>query len=349
MRPFFLAGAIVSLSAGAAWAQPHSEEVQRAIDRAVAQAAPLEIDDRYDTAVARPAYRAGHPRVLFDEAHRNFHTPATRYKPFADLIRNDGYRIETNGQPFTAAALAGHDILVIANAAGAEGPEAYAAAAFTEEECRVVADWVRGGGALLLIADHAPFGVAAESLARMFGVEMSKGVTTDAGRADPESGNRTFILFDRERGGLGGHPIIEGRDASERIGRVMSFSGQSLRGPEGSSALLVLGEGAVDRPSANPAEIRAAVAAAQEQARREGRAAPGAVALRSPGAGIPAAGRAQAIALSFGRGRVVILGEAAMLSAQRMTTGAPIGMNRPGLDNRQFALNLMHWLSGLIG
>jgi hypothetical protein len=25
-----------------------------------------------------------------------------------------------------------------------------------------------------------------------------------------------------------------------------------------------------------------------------------------------------------------------------------IGMNFPGVDNRQFALNVMHWLSGLI-
>jgi hypothetical protein len=344
MKPFLLIAAAANLLV-----QPHSEEVQRAIDRAIAQAAPMETDDRYDTTVPRPAYPANPPRVLFDEAHRNFHTPATRYKPFADLIRSDGYRIESNARPFTAEALAGHDILVIVNPVGAEGPEAYAASAFTEEECRAVADWVRGGGALLLIADHAPFGVAAEPLARAFGVEMSKGVAADPGHADPESGNRTFILFESESGGLGDHPIIAGRDASERVGRVMSFSGQSLRGPEGSSALLVLGERAVDRPSANPAEIRAAVAAAQEQARREGRPAPGAVALRGAGAGTPAAGRAQAIALRFGRGRVVVLGEAAMLSAQRMTSGALIGMNRPGLDNRQFALNLMHWLSGLIG
>jgi hypothetical protein len=26
----------------------------------------------------------------------------------------------------------------------------------------------------------------------------------------------------------------------------------------------------------------------------------------------------------------------------------PFGMNRPGIDNRQLALNIMHWLSGLL-
>jgi hypothetical protein len=41
---------------------------------------------------------------------------------------------------------------------------------------------------------------------------------------------------------------------------------------------------------------------------------------------------------------VVILGEAAMLTAQ-VADGVAFGMNIPGNDNRQFALNIMHWLS----
>jgi len=49
------------------------------------------------------------------------------------------------------------------------------------------------------------------------------------------------------------------------------------------------------------------------------------------------------------KGRVVILGEAAMLSAQLAGANKmPFGMNRPGIDNRQIALNIMHWLSGLL-
>ena len=53
--------------------------------------------------------------------------------------------------------------------------------------------------------------------------------------------------------------------------------------------------------------------------------------------------------MTVGKGRVIVLGEAAMLSAQ---IGGPnqmkFGMNRAGIDNRQLALNLMHWLSGLL-
>jgi hypothetical protein len=62
-----------------------------------------------------------------------------------------------------------------------------------------------------------------------------------------------------------------------------------------------------------------------------------------------AAGRAQGIAFRLGKGRVVALGDAAMLSAQ--LTGSddqPFGMNIPDIDNRQLTLNIMHWLSGLL-
>jgi hypothetical protein len=52
------------------------------------------------------------------------------------------------------------------------------------------------------------------------------------------------------------------------------------------------------------------------------------------------------LAIEYGRGRIVVLGEAAMLSAQRQN-GRAFGMQLPGIDNRQLALNIMHWLSRL--
>lgn len=67
------------------------------------------------------------------------------------------------------------------------------------------------------------------------------------------------------------------------------------------------------------------------------------------------AGRAQGIALKSGKGKVVRLGEAALFSAQVVTLprrdGEVVfkaGMNVPGNDNRQFALNVLRWLSGLL-
>jgi hypothetical protein len=48
---------------------------------------------------------------------------------------------------------------------------------------------------------------------------------------------------------------------------------------------------------------------------------------------------------------VVILGEAAMLSAQVVNLPGRepmrMGLNVPGHDDQQFALNVLHWLSRL--
>src|ERR671912_1914402 len=84
---------------------------------AVAQQAP---DPEFNITVENAAYKKDGPRVMFDEAHHNFHTTEGRYKPFVDLLMNDGYRVIRNRQPFTKATLSGFKILVISNALGAE-------------------------------------------------------------------------------------------------------------------------------------------------------------------------------------------------------------------------------------
>jgi hypothetical protein len=276
-------------------------------------------DPEFNASVEHPAYSRNGPRVLFDEAHNNFHTTTGRYKPFVDLVVNDGYRVIRNRQSFTSKVLDSFKILLIANALGAEDMDDEGAgnSAFTEDECQVVHDWVRRGGSLLLIADHAPFGSAAESLAKQFGVEMSKGFTYDEANSQP--GNPSFIIYSRSNKLLADHPITEGRGGAERINSVMSFLGQALKGPSGSVSLLKLSDTAKDKAD------------------------------RDAKTSVSVAGFAQAVAFKFGKGRVVVQGEAAMLSAQ---IAGPekfkIGMNVPGNDNRQYALNLMHWLSGLL-
>jgi hypothetical protein len=278
-------------------------------------------DPHFNPTVEHPAYTKNYPRVLFDEAHNNSQTVAGPYKPFADLLFSDGYQIVVNRKPFTKVLLATSKILVIANALGAEDTDEEGAErpAFTEEESDLVRDWVRDGGALLLIVDDAPFSSAAESLAKRLDVEMGKGVTMDSANSDKVSKNAGFIVYSRENKLLLDHSITKGRTDSERINRVMTFVGQSLKGPEGSEVILKLSETAIDRlPGDSPKES-------------------------------PAAGRAQALAFKFGKGRVVVLGDAAMLSAQ--LTGSdnqPFGMNTPDIDNRQLTLNIMHWLSGVL-
>jgi hypothetical protein len=235
--------------------------------------------------------------------------------------------------------LAGVGVLVVAN------PRNMAALAagnittpgFTEPECDVVRDWVQNGGSLLLIADHAPYGYAADNLARRFGVGMGKGWVFD--RAS--EGITTQLVFSRENGLLGTHPILSGRSAAEAVNSIRSFTGQSLGVPPGATILMKLSAAAREAPT--PADLDAEDAAI--------RAAGAAAGSRSS----PVDGRAQGLAMTFGKGRLVVLGEAALLSAQilRFTEGdrqrdTKIGMNVPGYDDRQFALNLLHWLSGLL-
>lgn len=205
-------------------------------------------DPNFDTKVAKPAYaKKKHPKVLFDEAHNNFHTASGRYKPFADLITSDGYAVMPNKLKFTRDALKGFDVLVISNALGAPQmatPEA-SNPAFTDEECDAVREWVRRGGSLLLIADHAPMGAANQKLGERFGVEMSKMYTLDPANTPKEDNNPGFIVYTRERG-LASHPITNGRDVTERVGRVIAFTGQSLKGSADSTAFMQLADTAMD-------------------------------------------------------------------------------------------------------
>jgi hypothetical protein len=278
-------------------------------------------DPNFQTKVATPAYAENGPTVLFDEGHHNVHTMQSGYEAFAALMKSDGYRMEANAAAFTPAALKGSRILVIVNArgAGSDAPmPARTKPAFTDEECTVVRDWVRAGGSLLLVADHYPIGDATEELAQQFGVQMSKGVTRDPANSDPQLGGPAALVFSRENKLLEDHAITRGRNGAEYVKRVVSFTGQSLTGPKESFAFMKLADTAVD-------------------------------VSRPDGKQSSAAGKCQGLAMEFGKGRLVVLGEAAMLSAQLAgPRKRPMGMNAPGTDDRQLALNLMHWLSRVL-
>ncbi|MCI0351897.1 MAG: hypothetical protein L0Z53_20950 [Acidobacteriales bacterium] len=287
----------------------------------------------FDAHVSTPAYVSNHPRVLFDAAHFNFHTAERNYKPFADLIKNDGYEVMTNQRKFTPETMKDVRVLVIANALGAKGVLALLAnaagfsralhwkfSAFSAEECKVVEDWVIRGGGLLLISDHAPTGNATQALGARFDVDMSNWWVEDWRHSDPDAYG--WLVFSRENRLLLSHPVIEGRSSAEQVDRVITFTGQSLEGPPGSIPFLALADTAREYP-------------AQTGPDKDGRSA---------------AGRAQGVAFTHGNGRVVVLGEAAMLSAQIFRGGGRelrLGMDYPSFDNRKLALNIMHWLSGL--
>lgn len=206
-------------------------------------------DSDFDTSVARPAYTANGPKVLFDEAHNNVHKSTDRYEPLAKLLASDGFQVTAGKEKFSDRMLKGYSVLIIVGARSED--EHTDQPAFSTEECGAVENWVREGGSLLLIVDHYPFGSTAEALASRFGVQMSKGYTEDSALYDKEPGDVSQIVFSRTDGSLAEHPVTLGRDTTEGINRVMTFTGTSLLAADSAAVFLKLSGLALDfSPSA---------------------------------------------------------------------------------------------------
>lgn len=285
-------------------------------------AAQQRANPAFDPTVPNPAFAAGEgPRVLFDDAHHNFHRSDGRYEPFVRLMTADGFRVSANAAPFTAASLAGHDILVISSARGAPpGEPGQGDPAFTDQEVGAVEEWVRAGGALLLITDHPPAASPPRALAERFGITLVDAAPRDTVHFWDHPGQ---LVFSRPHRTMEDHPITRGRSPEEAVRRVITFTGNSIIPPPEAAVLLRLAATAVelyDREPAGDTIMNVLV---------------------------PATGAAQGIALTHGRGRVVALGEAAAWTSQVFGDGPAVtGMDHPGFDNRRFILNVMRWLGG---
>jgi len=272
-------------------------------------------------------------RVMLDEAHHNIMATASGgYRPLVSLLTDAGFDVTRNTLPFRPDRLATTDVVVIANpnGAGERAPVSErATSAFTDLEIAAVEAWVRGGGGLLLVTDHYPTGVAARSLAERFGVKLFAGWTDDPANrwALPGYGHIFgYLVFSLENNLLPDHPITRGSDEWEKIEGVSTISGGSMEGPPGSASLLLLSPTAVDWiPSSTPRAPSNTTPQAQSPDFNP-----------CPSCDqVSAAGRSQGIAFVFGRGRVVIIGE----------MGALVDYSVPGMQNRQFALNIVRWLN----
>jgi hypothetical protein len=302
-------------------------------------------DPSFDASVIHPTYTTIHPRVAIDEAHDNFHTQDGLFKPFADLLRNDGYNVAPNKTRFVSGSLRGIDVLVISNAMGKlENNNNNSTAAFTKAECDAVFDWVKRGGSLFLIADHAPMGDASAPLAKRFGVVLGNGFVFDTNPENFDGNDPTELVFSAQNGLLGSNPITRGRGEEEHLRKLIAFTGESVTIPSGAVVLLKLSPtvGEVHtREDVQPLYDEDAVKAKRslEEAAKKWRIT----------------GRAMAVAFKVGRGRVVVSGEAGMLTAQVFKEQnkdgtesfvGTTGMSVRGNDDKQYVLNVMHWLSG---
>ena len=283
-------------------------------------------DDAWQPVVAHPVNPPGTgPLVLVDAAHGNFHTIEGRFAPFAELLRLDGYRVESATEPATAGLLGRGSVYVIANAV-LGGDEATwtlpTPPAFSQEEIRAIVEWVANGGSLLLIADHMPFPGSAAALADAFGIVFYDGY---AMRSIEEGGSLTFT---RAQGTLARHAITEGRSAAESVESIRSFTGQAFR-PLGAFEPLM--------PMPDDWRVYFPVAAGE---------------FDDTTPVVSARGLVQGAVLEFGEGRLAVFGEAAMFTAQSWVQDGVVGrmgMNHPEASgNAQFVLNVLRWLTGVL-
>jgi len=195
--------------------------------------------------------------------------------------------------------------------------------AFAADEIVATRRWVEGGGSLVIIADHMPIAGTMETLAAAFGIYLIDSFVY----ANPADTLGTqSLVFRRSDGSLGRHPITSGRSVRERIDSIATFTGAVFRNDVAVDTVLAMPVGSV-------AYLPVKAWAFTDQTPR-----------------FRASRMLQAATLPLGAGRVAVFAEAGMFTAQRAGPARlPMGMNAPqAAQNAQFALNMLHWLSGLL-
>jgi hypothetical protein len=275
-------------------------------------------DMDFNYAISDPAYpRSQGPVITLDEAHFNFHTLEGRYGPFGRLLANDGYVLKGGKEKFTDVYLKTTKILVIANPLGDTGEwKLPTRPAFTTEEVNAVQQWVKDGGNLFLIADHMPCAGAAANLAEAFGFNFINGFAI---RQDREQ-----EVFSRKLRNLAETPITNGRNPREKIESIQMFTGSAFLAPREATVITSLDQKyTIELPSV-------------------------AWEFSETSPKISGMYFVNGAMLQYGKGRVVVFGEAAMFTAQLQGPDKrKMGMSLPSAkQNPQLLLNIIHWLDG---
>jgi len=233
----------------------------------------------------------------------------------------DGYQVVDYNGKFESDKLKEVDILVISNALHENARQPFVAptkSAFTEKEIKVLHQWVQKGGALFLIADHMPFAGASVALAKEFGFVFYDGFLFE----DDDKGILDFTL---ENNMLTENIISTGRNQSEKVSSIRTFTGQGFKIPKKAVSILNFKEN-------HTLFIPERMWVFNKQTKK-----------------LPATHLSQGAYMKYGSGRVVVFGEAAMFTCQLAgPERIKVGMNSlEATENYKLLLNIIHWLDGL--
>jgi len=280
-------------------------------------------DPDYKPIIENPEYELKKgPIIYIDEGHYNFHKKDGQYKPFSDLLEKDGYNVAKYPWRILQIKLATAKILVIANAVNVineQNWELPTPSAFSKKEIDDLAKWVNDGGSLFLIADHMPMAGAATDLAAKFGFEFSNGFVF-------HKTTKGTSYFNKKDASLKDNSITKGRNTSESVSQIVSFTGQGFKIPTDATPILVFDENYENFLPEKAWDFN----------------------KQTPKSN--AKGLVQGAYKKQGKGRIVVFGEAAMFTAQLVgKEKQPAGMNSPvAIENYKLLLNIVHWLDGKI-
>lgn len=262
------------------------------------------------------------PLIAFDEAHNNPHGIEGRWYASANLLRNDGYRIEPLKKTIeNESILSPYKIYIVVNPLHEKNQQNWdlpTYPAFSDQEVENIKNWVAQGGSLMLVVDHMPIPGAANSLAKAFGFELKNGHARTKESRDNVFMRSAYTLTD--------NLISNGRNDKERVNQFVAFDGSAFKIPDDAQSILTFNsdyfqwepQRAFDFQSVKPYNIN---------------------------------GYSQGAYKSFGKGRVVVYSEAMMFTAQLGAglSWVKLGMNSEHCTNNyQLFLNTIHYLDGLI-
>ncbi|NVJ89386.1 MAG: DUF4350 domain-containing protein [Flavobacteriaceae bacterium] len=255
------------------------------------------------------------PQIYVDHLHNNFHKISGRFKPFADLMKNDGYKVDSLSN-YNQLSIT--DILVISNALNLKNIGNWRRPiydAFTAEEISMLKKWVESGGSLLLIADHMPMAGAAKTLAKAFGFEFCDGF---AFLNKKQQNSPDIFSIENKR-------LLSNNLINEEFFSLTSFTGSSFSIPKNAQGILKF--------------TKDDYCLAPEVAWQFNKDTPR-TSLEN---------KYQGAILEYGKGKIAVFGEAAMFTAQTVTNESgtfKFGFHSKNAPNNiNFIRELMYWLS----
>ena len=280
------------------------------------------IDTSFTYNIKNPAYSFNKgPVIHIDEYHNNDMSLNNRMFPLIEVLQKDGYQIKSINKSLNEAILNKVEVLTVIGALHESNVNNWklpTPSAFSDDEIEALLKWINKGGNLLLVADHMPFPGAVKKLSSRLGVEWHNGFVID-------SINWGISNFSKRDNTLKNHSILNGRHSDEKVNWVATYYGSGFKLKDST----ITGLFSFDNPN---------IVSYQTQEAWK---------MNSDTPTIPSDQLYQAAVMTFGKGRVAIVGEASLFSAQLVGKDKnPVGINYPNKNqNLQFVLNLFHWVS----